>query len=183
MAGTPAPRRKKKGEEAPPKVAKKDRRDIVIVTTEVAPKPEISYDLSIHIVEALKSLGVRDIVCIEGVGGVKADGPLVCVPSSEKTETRAKEAGLELMKDGIVRGISGCIMLEASLQGLDPISLLVPASLQVPDPRAAARLLEPISALFPSASVDPSNLLKEADEIERSIKAQPGIQNQNNIYG
>lgn len=174
LAGTPAVRKRKKGEEASPKIAKKDRRDIVIVTTEIGPKPEISYDLSVHIVKALKSLGVQELICIEGVGGVKIDGPMVCVPGSENAKARAKGAGLEIMKDGIVRGISGCIMLEASLNGMDPMSLLVPASLQVPDPRAAARLLEPISALYPSASVDPSTLLKEADEIERSIKAQPG---------
>lgn len=164
-------------------MSKKDRRDAVVVTTEFGPRPELAYDLSQHIVDVLESLGVRDLICIEGVGGVHTDGPMVCVPGSEEAEQMARRAGLDIMKDGIVRGMSGCIMLEASLRGMNPMSLLVPASAQLPDPRAAARLLEPISALFPSVAVDPSTLLREAEEMERSIKAGQDIPNRDNIYG
>jgi uncharacterized protein len=69
---------------------------------------------------------------------------------------------------------------------LDTVCLISPASPQLPDPRAAAAVLDPLCKLIPRLEVDPSPLFKEADEIEKRLRAQQVQQtftNENNLYG
>lgn len=181
MAGTPAVKRKKGVKTK--SVPKKDRRDVVVITTEIAPKPEMSCDLAHSILDTLQRLGVKDLVCFEGVGGIDTDGPVVCIPGSEKTRAMAEENGIEIMDNGIVRGISGSLMLEASLRGLDSMSLVIPASIQTPDPGAAARFIGPLSAMYPALAVDDSQLIKEADVIAQRLQAGNQPEDPTNIYG
>lgn len=122
-------------------------------------------------------------MCLEGICGVSSQAPLVCIPGSVRTTAMAEKSGVDIMRDGIVRGISGAVMLESSLRGIDSMCLLVPASVQAPDPRAASRLLESLVTLYPSLYADPAALIREAEEIDRRMQEQVQIPDSNNIYG
>ncbi len=188
FGGTP-PRikRKKKTEgeeeqtEAPkevpaPKKKRSKPRDLVIVTSEIAPKPEQTYDITLSIMSVLRDLGVNDIICLEGASGPGADAPVVGVAGNETADTLLKQTDVESMGDGIVRGISGIMLMEGTHEGFNVMSLLVPANPQLPDPRAAARLAGPIADMYPRFRVDTDPLYKEAEEIDARIRAQQAQQ-------
>ena len=178
MAGTPPRIRKKKKaegeekEEAPAKKKRSKPHDIVVVTSEIAPKPEQTYDISIAILDTLRELGVNDIICLEGVAGIEPTAPVGGVGGNEAVRQKLESVNVPLMNDGIVRGISGILLMEGSYQGMNVMSLMVPANPQLPDPRAAARLMEPVTAMYPRIAIDTDPLFKEADEIDSRVQSQ-----------
>ena len=181
MAGQPRRvRRKKKAEtkeeDAPAKKTRSKPHDVVVVTSEIAPKPEQTYDISRTILDTLRSLGVNDIICLEGVAGYEASAPLGGVGGNEDTRKKLEDAGLTLMKDGIVRGVSGILLMEGSYEGMNVMSLMVPANAQLPDPRAAARLMDPITAMYPRIAIDTEPLFREAEEIDSRVQAQQALE-------
>ena len=176
MAGTPRRIRKKKKdaetEEAPAKKKRSKPHDVVVVTSEIAPKPEQTYDISVTILDVLRDLGVSDVICLEGVAGVDPSSPVGGVGGNDSVKERLESVGVPLMSDGIVRGVSGIVLMEGTYGGMNVMSLMVPANAQVPDPRAAAKLMEPITAMYPRIAIDTEPLFREAEEIESRIQAQ-----------
>ena len=181
MAGTPARvRRKKKAEEdaegdkLPEKKKRSKPHDVVIVTSEIAPKPEQTYGICTSILDTLRSLGVNDVVCLEGVAGYDQSAPVGGVATNQYTVDKLNSAEIPIMNDGIVRGVSGILLMEGSYQDMNVMSLMVPANAQMPDPRASARLMGPITRMYPRIAIDTEPLFREADEIESRIQAQQG---------
>ena len=178
MAGTPRRvRRKKKAdgetkEEAPAKRKRTKPHDIVVVTSEIAPKPEQTYDISMAILNTLRELGVNEIICLEGVAGVESTAPVGGVGGNDAVKKKLESVEVPLMNDGIVRGVSGVLLMEGSYEGMDIMSLMVPANPQLPDPRAAARLMEPVTAMYPRIAIDTDPLFKEAEEIDSRVQSQ-----------
>ena len=181
MAGTPARvRRKKKAaeegetEKLPEKRKRSKPHDVVIVTSEIAPKPEQTYDICMSILDTLKSLGVSDVLCLEGVAGYDTSAPVGGVSTNQYTADKLKSAEVPVMNDGIVRGVSGILLMEGAYQEMNVMSLMVPANAQMPDPRASARLMDPITKMYPRIAIDTEPLFREADEIESRVQAQMG---------
>ena len=109
MAGTPARvRRKKKAEEdaegdkLPEKKKRSKPHDVVIVTSEIAPKPEQTYGICTSILDTLRSLGVNDVVCLEGVAGYDQSAPVGGVATNQYTVDKLNSAEIPIMNDGIV---------------------------------------------------------------------------------
>ena len=95
-----------------------------------------------------------------------------------------KDYEIESIEDGMVRGISGMILLKASEIDLDVITLLGSAKQDMPDPKGAAKLMEPLTRLLPELKIDTEPLYKEAEEIEKKIRSQQLHQYENqDIYG
>ena len=170
-AGRPKPRKKKTGENAGPTKRTKPT-DFVIVTSEFPPKPEQVYDIAMCILEALEKLQVKDIICIEGVGGPPPGGPILGVASNDEAQATLEAADITIMREGIVKGMSGPILAEGMHRNLKVISLLVPANLDFPDPISAARVAELISRLYPRFNVDLNMLRIEARELENHFHEQ-----------
>jgi len=162
-------------------------RDIIVVTSEVAPKPEDTYDLSVGIYETLKDMGASTIVCLEGVPRVNDSAKMMGVSTTkEGADLLEKDAGLVIMGEGIVRGITGIVMMLGMNDGMDVKTILCPASPQLPDPRSAAKMIEPLTTIIPRLDVDITPLLKEGDEIDSRLVAQQQAsqdQGPGNIYG
>ena len=89
------------------------------------------------------------------------------------------------MADGLVRGMSGVGLFQSRIDGLDAMCLIAPANPQLPDPRAAASTLLPLSKIIPRFEVDPQPLIQEAQEIEDRLRSQQANQQpvNHNIYG
>lgn len=175
----------KVAEEKPKRVRS---RDLVVVTSEIAPRPEQTYELSMDILDALGQIGVREIVCVDGIPrmDMSQDGEMLGTATTDAAAGRLKEAGIPVMKEGLVRGITGIMLYEGTYAKKDIMCILCPANPQLPDPRAAATTLAPLSKLVPNLNVDPTPLNNEANDIDNRIKAQQQTQNNmgpQNIYG
>ena len=193
----PKARKKKKAESAegettekPPKEElprkRTKRRDIIVVTSEVAAKPEFVYDFTLDILNLMREMGASEIIFVDGIPNNDPASMLMAAYSTERSRALLEEADIMVMKDGIIRGVSGVALFQSKIDGLDTVCLISPASPQIPDPRAAAAVLDPLCRLIPRLDIDPSPLFKEAEEIENRLRAQQiqqNLTNENNLYG
>lgn len=150
----------------------KDYGDIIIVTSEITLKPEQYYTLNTTLMELFREMGIASVITLEGTVQFENNTDILACGTSEASKERIKELGIKELDDGLVRGLTGIMLYESFSSGMDIIAMLCPANPALPDPRAAARILEPLSKLVPELKIDVKPLYKEAEEIESKIKQQ-----------
>jgi len=146
--------------------------DLIIVTSEVALKPEQHYELNSVLMGLFKEIGIKFVISIEGVPRYNSETDIFACGTSEASKERIKQLGLTELNDGLVRGLTGVMLYEAFSSGADVTALLCPANPALPDPRSAARILEPLSILVPELKIAAEPLYKEAEEIENRMRLQ-----------
>lgn len=150
----------------------KKGRDVIVCVSEYAPKPEQCYVFAHEMIRYLRSMDVTDVICLEGINRFSDhDEPLVC-GSGPGAMDLMKKSKLDKMDNGMIRGMTGVLLYDGPLAGLNVVSIMTEGNPNIPDPGAAAKLLEPMSKMVPGLKLDPSPLLKEAEEIERHIDNQ-----------
>ncbi len=147
-------------------------RDMVVVMSEYAPKPEDCYDLSNCILDHLRRMGCDTVVCLEGVPRYNEDDGMVVCHSGENSEKLARKTGLPLMTGGMLRGMTGVIMYAAPSYGMDVVSLVAPANQNLPDPGAASTFIAPLKKMIPGLKVDSKPLLDEAEQMQKRVEEQ-----------
>ena len=169
--------------EAPRKRVK--ARDLIVLTSELAPRPEQTYDFTVAMLDIVKEMGATDIIFIDGIARMDQSTAILGAYTSDRAKAMLEEAGVTLMADGLVRGMSGVGLFQSRIDGLDAMCLIAPANPQLPDPRAAASTLLPLSRIIPRFEVDPQPLIQEAQEIEDRLRSQQANQQpiNHNIYG
>lgn len=142
---------------------------ILVITSEISPKPELCYAMSMKIMELLNELGVHRLIALEGVAQCDNSEIVVC-GNNKDTLDRAREAELKVLDDGLVRGMTGVMLYEGRDMEIDVLALLCPADPNMPDPRASASIIEPLRKLIPELDIESEPLIKEADEMESKIR-------------
>ena len=82
-----------------------------------------------------------------------------------------KKYNIEETKEGMINGVSGVLLYEGTHMKQDVLCLLSEAQSEYPDSRAAAVLVEKLDIMLPGIKIDPDPLFKEADIIEKKIRA------------
>ena len=177
-------------EEAPPMEVKAPRtrrkaRDVIIITSELTPRPEQSYDFTLFVLGVVREMGAKDIIFVDGFARVDPNATLMAAYCNEEAKQVIVDAGIKTLDEGLVRGISGVGLFQGKIDGTNTVCILAPANPQLPDPRAAADALETLKKLIPRLDVDPAPLMHEAEDIDARIRAQQNQQSavNQNIYG
>ena len=159
--------------------------DLFVITSEFVPKPDQTDEMAALIVDWCLHNNVHTIITLDGIPLFGPDMySIIGVGSTEHARNMMKDYEIESIEDGMVRGISGMILLKASEIDLDVITLLGSAKQDMPDPKGAAKLMEPLTRLLPELKIDTEPLYKEAEEIEKKIRSQQLHQYENqDIYG
>lgn len=165
----------------------KTGRDLVVCTSEFAPKPEDCYEVGIAVLDVLRNLGCRQVICLEGIPRISdADHAVVC-GSGIVSERMEKASGLPRMDNGMVKGTSGVILCESRPRGMTATTLMCPANPSIPDPGSAVEFLEPLSKMIRGLKINSKPLLAEAEEIRKKLEADQASvdreQTQNTLYG
>jgi len=112
-----------------------------------------------------KQLSAKEIISVEGVGGVGTKGGNAFYYSKNKAWSKT---GIEELKEGIVIGVTA-----AMLAGCDKNSkiscVFAETKSNLPDSRAAAKVIEVLDKYL-GLNVDYKPLLKKADAFEGKIK-------------
>ena len=146
---------------------------LIVITSEVVPKPEQQHPLAVYILEWLRGHNVKKVINLEGIPQYGLDETvLLGVGSSDYARGLMDRYGVDLLTDGMVRGMSGIMLFKAPDYGVDVMTLLITASTELPDPRAAAKLMEPLARILPEISVDTEPLYREAEEIDKRMRTQ-----------
>lgn len=141
-----------------------------LILTDLPLGPGATSQVTDAIIKETK--GAKLLLCLDAV--VRAaddDTPDVYAasPSKEILEQLLGK-GVSPMSGGILVGMSGQVLLEAERTGLAAGALLVEATKDLPDGRAAAALVHAIDHLIPQVKVDPQPLEEEAAELERLVQ-------------
>jgi len=147
-----------------------DCNDILVVTSEISPKPEVCYDLAISVLDILRELNVTRTISIEGAPATEENAPIAICGTVKETIDEIAELGLQKLDEGLVRGITGVMLYEGKNLDMDITAMVCPANPNMPDPRSSARILEPLGKIIPDLCLESGPLFKEAEEMERKIK-------------
>ena len=162
---------------------RKGGHDVIVCMTEYAPKPEDCYAIVNRILTYFRSKGVKTVICMEGAPKFEKSKTLV-VAAGPNSEALVKKTGLDTLKEGMIRGLTGIMMYLGPSKGMDVVSIMVPATSGVPDPGSSAEFIEPISKLIPGFKVKPTELLKEAAIIQGQIEeAQHNMEDTSQYIG
>jgi uncharacterized protein len=159
---------------------------LIVVTSEFIPKIEHHHPLAVSLLEWLKKNGVVTIICLEAIPQFDADDHIYGVGSTAAANEIMSEYSIQGLEDTLVRGTAGVMLYEGAMRNIDVLAILGPARADMPDPRAAAKLMEPLARMLPELKIDLGPLYKDAEEIEKRMDAHSAAMSAGNkdfLYG
>ena len=76
---------------------------------------------------------------------------------------------IEKFEDGVITGVTGVLLNEGKKRDMNVLALLADAYENIPDARAAARIIEVINEILNLKKLNPKPLYNEAEYIEKQI--------------
>ncbi len=133
-------------------------------------RPKVVRSIPEEIADLAVEMGVEKVICIAGIRKPDLEGKpeVYYVATSEEAAEPFKDLA-EPLEKGTITGVSGPLLLESDVRGLEAACLLVETPGMYPDPRAAARVLEILKEAI-DVEVDISALEEEADKIAKSVQ-------------
>jgi uncharacterized protein len=146
---------------------------LLIVTSEFPPPVELILPMAEKLLEWKAEAGIKTIISIEGIVNVSKspeEHGTYAIGSTGPARKMLESRSIAPLMNGIITGISGVLLHEAERTGRNVICLLADANPQMPDARAAARLIEVLDAFLPKIKLDSQPLIKEAERVEGRLK-------------
>ncbi len=147
---------------------------VVVCVSEFTPPTEITKDLVEALVDWSGKNGCTKIISAEGFNsGPKEEGEaneIYGITSTAGARGLIEEAKVKPFTYGTVGGITGALLNEGKLKGMNVIGLLAEVSEDSPDARAAAGVIKAIDELLLAIELDIEPLLKEAESLEQEVQ-------------
>jgi len=125
----------------------------------------LEWKLADIIAKLCGELEVKEVICIEGVSSPSASEETKAFFYS-KDEEKWKDTGSSKLKEGIVIGVTGALILNEKL----PVScIFAETHSSLPDSRAAAKIIEVLDKYL-KLDVDYQPLIKKAEEFENKLR-------------
>lgn len=126
----------------------------------------LEWELAGAIAELARQVKAREIISLEGVSSQNPSQDLKAYFYSQSPNKKLQSLGLEALKEGIVVGVSGALLLKEKL----PLACIFSETKTgLPDSRAAANIIKALDRYL-NLKVDYAPLIKKADEFETKLK-------------
>jgi len=141
----------------------------VVVVHSVTNVTGLEWKIKDKIMELAKKLNCKQIISLEGVGNPMANkkAPRTFVYTNKKALIKNIQKDVEELKDGIIMGVTGALMLNN--KGFDHVCMFVDAHANMPDSKAAAELLVLLDKYL-GLKIDIKPLIKQAEEFENKLQ-------------
>ena len=114
-------------------------------------------------------LDAKQIVCLDGIPVKgKPDKPVVITAAEKAIAEELKKYAVQLYDHGVVLGLSGAFMSEALIRDIIGITLMTPATQDLPDPEAAINLINVINDYY-GLNIGIEPLQQEAVKIKEQL--------------
>ena len=148
---------------------------LVVMYSENPIPADVIQPLSESILEWCSDKKCGLIVSFEGIPTMRApdndqETGVYGIGSNQDMNELLDSYEVEKVKNGIVVGISGLLLLGGRRNKQNVLCILADADPRYPDSNGAVKLIEVIDALIPQHKIDPEPLKKQAEELESSIK-------------
>lgn len=144
---------------------------IYLITTELAPPPAVGLRMSEAILDWAAKGGAHLVLALEGVvrGEDDASPDVFCAAADASVLKELKKTGLPVMERALIGGITAHLLLLAKARKVRSGAVLVEASRDHPDGRAAAALIDALAKIMPEVKMDAKPLLAEAKKLEMEL--------------
>lgn len=152
------------------------RRDLAAFVSEFTPHPRLFRRIANVMIEWSRRNQCDRIVTFLGVphrtseGTSEAAPEVYSVATTQRGRSLLNEVGIPQLKIGIVPGIAGVLLNEGKWNQFEVIALITESRSDIPDARAAARILEAMDKLLPDLHIDLTPLYDSAERIETTLK-------------
>lgn len=142
----------------------------ILILHAVTASTGFEWKLTDILVKIAKQLNAKEVISLEGVGST--EGELTTTETfyytpDKKRESKLKQIGLKPLKEGIIMGVTGALLLKA--EEVPVTSLFVETHTNLPDSKAAAKIIETLDKYL-GLKVDYKPLLEQATKFEDKLK-------------
>ena len=122
------------------------------------------------IIDMAKTLKAKEIISLEGIGSSTPSEQtnVFFYTSDQKRANSLKKTGCNVLKEGIVMGTTGILLLKSE-KTLPVTSIFAETHSELPDSKAAAKVVEVLDKYL-GLNVDYKPLLKQAEKFESKLK-------------
>lgn len=146
-----------------------DKKYNVVILHAITTATGYEWKIADALVKLAKDLNAKEIISLEGVGanGLKMSSESFYYTNVEKNKDILKNIGLKPLKEGIIMGVTGALMLK--VDGSPFSCMFADTASNLPDSKAASRLIEALDKYL-GLEVDPKPLLRQAAQFEEKLK-------------
>ena len=129
----------------------------------------IEWKISSMVADIVKQLKIKEIICLEGVGSSEetTTARVFFYTNDEKNRKTFEKIKAEPLKEGIIIGVTGAVLLRAEKI---PVScIFAETHTNLPDSKAAAKVIEVLDKYL-GLKVDYKPLLVQAEKFEEKLR-------------
>ena len=115
----------------------------IVIVHAVTGVTGLEWKITDAIVDMAKDLKAKEIISLEGIGSAtpSEQANIFYYTSDEKRAKLLKKAGCSVLKEGIIMGTTGILLLKSE-KNLPVTSIFAETHSELPDSKAAARVIE-----------------------------------------
>lgn len=142
---------------------------ICAIICEITLRMEGLYAISSEILEWAEEKGSNEIVILDGVASKEThDNKAFCAAEEDLCRVMA-DKDINMIPQGFITGIPGGILNECLVRKIRGVTLLVKANPKMPDPLAAATLVEAVNRAY-DTNIDTSDLRNQKEQLGQDFK-------------
>ncbi len=142
---------------------------ICAIICEITLMMEGLYAISSEILEWAEEKGSNEIVILDGVASKEThDNKAFCAAEEDLCRVMA-DKDINMIPQGFITGIPGGILNECLVRKIRGVTLLVKANPNMPDPLAAATLVEAVNRAY-DTNIDTSDLRNQKEQLGQDFK-------------
>tara|TARA_B100001250_G_scaffold52451_1_gene40912 strand:+ start:546 stop:1304 length:759 start_codon:yes stop_codon:yes gene_type:complete len=147
---------------------------LVICVSDFVPPTSITKDLVKCIFDWAKDNGCISFITGEGFSTASSDGEkdsiVYGITSTEASKDWIGDAEVTPFEFGTIGGFTGVMLNEGRLRSINVLGLLAEVEEDIPDAKAASKVIEAIDKLLLEIDLDPKPLLEEAALLEKELQ-------------
>lgn len=143
-------------------------RGMLLAKSDMVIPPVLTARVAERIIDFAIENGATEAIVFDGIQereDAEEENKVWAIVSSHDAAEKATQVGIDLIKRGAIAGMSSSLLLHAQQQNFEAIGMLAEGTPQLPDPRAAAKLLS-VFATYQDLAIDTSSLIESADQLE-----------------
>ncbi len=141
---------------------------VCAIICEITLRMEGLYTIAGTILDWAKEKGSNEIIILDGVASDVHDKKAYCAAEEDLCRVMA-DKNINIIPHGFITGIAGGILNECLIREIQGIALLVKANAIIPDPEAAATIIEAVNRLY-EMQIDTTDLKKEKEKIAAELE-------------
>jgi len=145
------------------------RDGVMVLYSEVPIAPALVFDLSKRIAEFASRVKAEQVITLAGIPSPMKEPAVYGVATSREMISLLREKEVEILKEGVISGMPGQLLLDCAHAGLPAMCLLAQTPGMNPDPRGAAELIKVLNRLH-GFDIDVEPLIQEAEAIEAKLE-------------